>query len=87
MVAAAVQLFGDAHDQALQDIAAYVYDLYYIVPIGYPIFYHGLVEGLNWTPRMDGFILLKEMTSRPDIPLTKTRAAVRGSAPPHGCAL
>jgi peptide/nickel transport system substrate-binding protein len=63
LVADAIQKSGDERDQALQAVAAYVHELYYIVPIGYPIFYHGLVEGLNWTPRMDGFILLKEMTS------------------------
>lgn len=62
LVADAIQKSGDERDQALQGVAAYVHDLYYIVPIGYPIFYHGLVDGINWTPRMDGFILLKEMT-------------------------
>jgi peptide/nickel transport system substrate-binding protein len=62
LVADAIQKSGDERDQALQGVAAYVHDLYYIVPVGYPIFYHGLVEGINWTPRMDGFILLKEMT-------------------------
>jgi peptide/nickel transport system substrate-binding protein len=62
LVADAIQKAGDERDQALQAVAAYVHDLYYIVPVGYPIFYHGLVEGINWTPRMDGFILLKEMT-------------------------
>jgi peptide/nickel transport system substrate-binding protein len=62
MVAAAVQLSGDERDQALQELAAYVHDLYLIVPVGYPLFSFGLVEGINWTPRMDGFILVKEMT-------------------------
>ncbi|PKH46467.1 hypothetical protein CVH13_01082, partial [Dehalococcoides mccartyi] len=62
MVDAAQQLAGDERDEALQELAAYVHDLYYIVPVGYPLFYFGLVDGINWNPRMDGFILIKEMT-------------------------
>lgn len=62
MVDAAQQLSGDERDEALQELAAYVADLYYIVPVGYPLFYFGLVDGVNWNPRMDGFILIKEMT-------------------------
>ena len=63
MVAAAIQIpVGPERAQALQDLAAYVADLYYIVPVGWPLFNFGLVDGINWTPRMDGFILIKEMT-------------------------
>ena len=62
MVDAAMQLSGEERDAALQELAAYVHDLYYIVPVGWPEFNFGLIDGINWTPRMDGFILIKEMT-------------------------
>lgn len=62
MAKTAFQQTGDARDQALQDLAAYTYDTYPIIPIGYPLFNFGLVDGINWTPRMDGFILIKEFT-------------------------
>lgn len=62
MFAAAVGTSGDARQQALADIAKYVYDQVPVVPIGQPNFNFGLTERLNWKPRIDGFILLKEMT-------------------------
>lgn len=60
MIAEAQALSGDARDAALQEVAAYVHDLYYIIPVGYPSFNFGLVDGIDWEPRMDGFILIKE---------------------------
>ena len=62
LVTDAIQKSGDERDLALQAVAAHLAELYYIVPVGYPIFYFGLVDGVNWTPRMDGFILIKEFT-------------------------
>ncbi len=62
MFTAAVGTSGDARQQALANIAKYVYDQVPVVPIGQPNFNFGLAERLNWKPRIDGFILLKEMT-------------------------
>ncbi len=62
MLAEANQLSGDERDAALQEIAAYVYEEIPVVPIGQPNFYFGLVENMDWTPRLDGFLLVKEMT-------------------------
>jgi hypothetical protein len=56
------QLAGDARDKALQDIAKYVYDKTVTVPVGQPKFFFGLAKNLQWKPRIDGFVLLKEMT-------------------------
>lgn len=53
---------GDDRQAKLAAIAEFVYDEVPVIPIGAPSFNFGLVEDLNWTPRMDGFILLKEMT-------------------------
>jgi len=52
----------EAREKALEDIAAYVYEHVPVVPIGQPNFHFGLSEELQWTPRLDGFVLLKEMT-------------------------
>jgi peptide/nickel transport system substrate-binding protein len=62
MFAAAVGTTGDARQQALANIAKFVYDQVPVVPIGQPNFNFGLADRLDWKPRIDGFILLKEMT-------------------------
>jgi peptide/nickel transport system substrate-binding protein len=62
MYKAALPTSGDERDEKFQEIAKYLYDQVPVVPIGAPSFNFGLAEDLNWTPRMDGFILLKEMT-------------------------
>lgn len=62
LFAAAVGTSGDARQKALADIAKYVYDKVPVVPIGQPNFNFGLAQRLDWKPRIDGFILLKEMT-------------------------
>lgn len=56
------QLAGDERDKALQDIAKYVYDKTVTVPVGQPKFFFGLAKNLQWKPRIDGFVLVKEMT-------------------------
>jgi len=53
---------GDDRQQKLAAIAEYVYEQIPVVPIGAPSFNFGLAENVDWEPRMDGFILLKEMT-------------------------
>lgn len=53
---------GEERGEALQQIFDYVYENYYIAAIGQPDFYFGLDENLQWTDRLDGLILLKEMS-------------------------
>lgn len=53
---------GEDRQEKLAAIAEYVYEEVPVVPIGAPSFNFGLATALDWKPRMDGFILLKEMT-------------------------
>ena len=46
---------------AAEEIAKYIHDNFYTVPIGHPDFNFALSDKLDWKPRLDGFILLKEM--------------------------
>lgn len=62
LYAEALQLSGDERDSKLQEIAAIVYDDAAIVPVGQPSFFFGLGDRVDWEPRADGFILLKEIT-------------------------
>lgn len=62
MYSQAVTATGDERQEALAEIAEYVYETVPVVPIGQPNFNFGLSERLEWEPRMDGFILLKEIT-------------------------
>ena len=57
----AVALTGDARQQALQQIDDYAYQQVPIVPIGQPNFFYGIAQNLDWAPRLDGFLLIKEM--------------------------
>jgi len=57
----AVALTGDARKQALQQIDDYTYQQVPIVPIGQPNFFYGIAQNLSWSPRLDGFLLIKEM--------------------------
>jgi peptide/nickel transport system substrate-binding protein len=52
---------GEDRQAKLAAVAEYVYETVPVVPIGAPSFNFGLAERLDWKPRMDGFILLKEM--------------------------
>jgi peptide/nickel transport system substrate-binding protein len=61
----ASQLGGEKRAAALAEIAKFVYDDYATVPIGQPSFHFGLSDRLQWKPRLDGFLLLKEMTEAP----------------------
>jgi peptide/nickel transport system substrate-binding protein len=57
----AVPLTGEARKQALMKIDDYMYQQVPVVPIGQPNFFYGLSNRLDWTPRLDGFLLVKEM--------------------------
>ena len=61
MFAKANPLTGAEREKALQDIAAYAHEQVATIPIGQPNFFFGLSKRLEWKPRLDGFILLKEM--------------------------
>jgi len=61
MHAKALPLVGAARQKAYEDIAKYIHDQYYTIPIGHPNFYYGVSSKLDWKPRLDGFIMLKEM--------------------------
>jgi peptide/nickel transport system substrate-binding protein len=59
---AALPLTGPEREKAYQAIAAKVAKNMNIIPIGQPNFFFGLGPRLQWQSRMDGFILMKEMT-------------------------
>lgn len=58
----ALPLTGEEREEAFHELTRLVYEDYGMVPIiTMPLFY-GLSENLNWTPRLDAFMLLKEMS-------------------------
>ena len=61
MIAKALPLTGDEREKALQAIAKYNYDQAISLPILHPTFYFAMSKRLEWTPRTDGFVLVKEM--------------------------
>jgi peptide/nickel transport system substrate-binding protein len=62
MQAKALPLTGEARAKAYQEIAKYANDQVYAIPIGQPNFNYALSARLNWQSRLDGLILIKEMT-------------------------
>jgi peptide/nickel transport system substrate-binding protein len=61
MQAKALPLKGAERQKAYEDIAKYIYDQYYTVPIGHPNYFYGLSNKVDWKPRLDAFIMVKEM--------------------------
>jgi ABC-type transport system substrate-binding protein len=61
MHAKALPLIGAERQKAYEEIAKYIHDKFYTVPIGHPNFYYGLSTKVDWKPRLDGFIMVKEM--------------------------
>ncbi|NII69837.1 ABC transporter substrate-binding protein [Microbacterium ulmi] len=59
--AAASQLSGDERDAAYQALGAYFYEQVPVVPIGQQAFHFGLSDRVDWSPRQDGLILIKEI--------------------------
>ena len=57
----ALSLGGPEREKAYQEIGKMMYDEVITVPIMHPSFYFGMSKRLEWTPRPDGFTLLKEM--------------------------
>lgn len=59
---AAIPLIGDERQEALAAVTKMYYDDYGSIPIIHMPLNYGLAANLTWEPRLDGFILLKEMT-------------------------
>jgi peptide/nickel transport system substrate-binding protein len=62
MIAAAIPLTGEERVKALQEVTRVYYEDYGSIPIIHMPLNYGLSENLSWTPRLDGFMLLKEMS-------------------------
>jgi peptide/nickel transport system substrate-binding protein len=60
--AAALPLTGEERQEALAAVTAMFYDAYAVVPLLYMPLNYGLAADLDWTPRLDAFMLLKEMS-------------------------
>jgi peptide/nickel transport system substrate-binding protein len=58
----ALPLVGAEREKAYQAIAARIASLRHHIPIGHPDFFFGVSQRLQWQTRMDGFLLLKEMS-------------------------
>ncbi|MHB1005371.1 MAG: ABC transporter substrate-binding protein [Chloroflexota bacterium] len=59
---AALPLTGDQRVKALQAVTKLFYDNYGAVPVIHMDLNYGLSKNLTWKARLDGFMLLKEMT-------------------------
>jgi len=57
----ALSLGGAEREKAYQEIGKMMYDEVITIPIMHPSFFFGMSKRLEWTPRPDGFTLLKEM--------------------------
>ena len=58
---AALPLTGDQRSKALQAVTKMFYDDYGAVPVIHMDLNYGLARNLQWKPRLDGFMLVKEM--------------------------
>jgi peptide/nickel transport system substrate-binding protein len=59
---AALPLVGDERAEAFAEVTKMYYDDYAAIPIIHMPLFYGLAENLTWTPRLDAFMLIKEMT-------------------------
>ena len=59
---AALPLTGEERVAALNVVQQMFYDAYASVPVIHMPLNYGLAANLQWTPRLDAFMLLKEMT-------------------------
>jgi peptide/nickel transport system substrate-binding protein len=57
-------LTGEEREEAFQEIQRIVYEAFALIPVIHMELNFGLSENLEWTPRLDDFMLLKEMTLR-----------------------
>jgi peptide/nickel transport system substrate-binding protein len=61
-LAAAVPLTGEEREAALADVTRMYYEDFGAIPIIHMPLNYGLSEDLQWEPRLDGFMLVKEMS-------------------------
>ena len=61
MNAKAFEMVGKEREAAFKEIGKYIHEQFYTVPIGHPDFFFAINPKLEWKPRLDGFILVKEM--------------------------
>ena len=59
---AAIPLTGEERQEALEAVTAMYYEDYGAIPIIHMPLNYGLAANLEWTPRLDGFVLIKEMS-------------------------
>ncbi|HEX2281011.1 MAG TPA: ABC transporter substrate-binding protein [Thermomicrobiales bacterium] len=58
---AAIPLTGEEREEALAEVTRMYYEDYGSIPILHMPLNYGLAANLEWTPRLDGFVLIKEM--------------------------
>jgi peptide/nickel transport system substrate-binding protein len=58
---AAIPLTGEEREAALAEVTRMYYEDYGAIPILHMPLNYGLAANLEWTPRLDGFVLIKEM--------------------------
>jgi peptide/nickel transport system substrate-binding protein len=58
---AAIPLTGEERQEALEEVTRMYYEDYGAIPIIHMPLNYGLAANLEWTPRLDGFVLVKEM--------------------------
>ncbi len=61
-LAAAIPLTGEERETALAAVTKMYYDAYAAVPLIHMPLNYGLAANLEWEPRLDAFMLVKEMT-------------------------
>ncbi len=61
-LAAAIPLTGEEREQALREVTRMFYEDYGAIPVIHMPLNYGLAANLQWEPRLDGFMLLKEMS-------------------------
>lgn len=62
MIDEASALEDEEREKAYQELTVAYHEAAAIIPVVHLTVIYGMVEGLNWTPRLDGFMLLKEMS-------------------------
>jgi len=55
-------LVGAERTKAYQELMKVLYDEVAVVPIVHPAISYAVSNKLNWEPRLDGFIMVKEMS-------------------------
>jgi len=61
MIDAANPLIGEERAAAFAEITRVFQEAYSVIPILHLAFLYGTTENLVWEPRLDGFMLVKEM--------------------------